>query len=156
PQLSASSAPCLKYVNHDFPEAHLSSTISPEPVPTVIPQPWILATSDKSAKMAAKKGLPYTFGHFMSSAAGPAIVKEYSEKVKNKPSIEKPVVAVSALCAETTEEAEKLAMSSQLWSVLGEKPGENRGIPTIERAQEYAYTDDDLKTVQKRKKAAIV
>lgn len=146
----------LQFLNDDFPEDNMFSKISPEPVPSVIPQPWILGTSDKSAKMAAKKGLPYTFGHFMSSADGPAIVKGYSEKVKNKPSIEKPIVAVSALCAETTEEAEKLAMSSQLWSVLGEKPGENRGIPTIERAQEYAYTDDDLKTVQKHKKAAIV
>src|SRR5699024_11277183 len=42
----------LQFLNDDFPEDNMFSKISPEPVPSVIPQPWILGTSDKSAKMA--------------------------------------------------------------------------------------------------------
>ncbi|HEX6593413.1 MAG TPA: LLM class flavin-dependent oxidoreductase [Bacillota bacterium] len=146
----------LQFLYDDFPKDNMFSKISPSPVPLTSPQPWVLGTSEKSAQMAAEKGLPYTFGHFMSSADGPTIVKEYSKKVKNNPSIEKPIVAVSAICAETTEEAEKLALSSQLWSVLGTKAGENGGIPTIQHAQDYPYTAEDLKTVQKQKKASVV
>src|SRR5699024_5881071 len=49
------------FVKGTFPTDHAYSKISPTPVPNISPNLWILGTSEKSALLAAEKGMDYVF-----------------------------------------------------------------------------------------------
>ncbi|MBT2689531.1 LLM class flavin-dependent oxidoreductase [Bacillus sp. ISL-47] len=129
----------LHFLNKDFPKNHMFSRISASPVPKIRPEPWILGTSCKSAVMAAENGAAYAFGQFMSEKDGEEIIREYRENFKARGSLQKPkvILTVSAICAETAEEAKELALSSMLWRLKTDKGEGNQGIPSIEEAKSY-------------------
>lgn len=147
----------LRFLHNDFPKNHMYAKIKPSPVPQTPPKPWLLGTSEKSAILAAEKGMAYTFGHFMSDNDGPSIVRKYINDFSVGHGSSKPevIVTVSVICAETTEQAEDLAMSSQLWNVKRAK-GEDIGIPTIEEAKKYPYTEEELALIEKSKRKMII
>lgn len=144
------------FFDRSFPSDHLFSKIDPSPVPITSPVPWVLGTSERSAILAAEKGMPYTFGHFMSEADGPDIVKKYRQLVGTD-SVKQPgpIVTITVICAETTEEAEELALSSLLWNVQQNK-GESQGVPSIEEAKAYPYSAEDLALIKKMKHSMVI
>jgi alkanesulfonate monooxygenase SsuD/methylene tetrahydromethanopterin reductase-like flavin-dependent oxidoreductase (luciferase family) len=66
----------------------------------------------QSALWAAELGLPYAFADFISATGAPAAA-EYRSRFEPSPGLAEPYVllAVSAICAETDEEAQHLAAS---------------------------------------------
>ncbi|MBP1947863.1 LLM class flavin-dependent oxidoreductase [Virgibacillus litoralis] len=149
-QFSDSIDEVLGFLHNSFPKDHMYSKIKPSPVPTYSPEPWLLGTSEKSAILAAEKGLPYVYGHFMSDADGPSIVKQYTNKHSET------IVTVSVICAETTDKANELALSSQLWSVQRAK-GESSGrIPSVEEAKTYSFSDKEKETIRKLERKMII
>ncbi|MDQ0257051.1 luciferase family oxidoreductase group 1 [Evansella vedderi] len=106
----------IKFIHHDFSHEEMFSKIKPTPVPETAPKLWLLGTSEKSAKLAAENGIAYAFGQFMSESDGRAILQTYLENFQGRMSKEKPeaILAVSVLCGETTDAAEKLAWRSYL------------------------------------------
>ena len=148
----------LQFLNNDFPEGHMFSKIEPTPIPKASPQPWLLGTSEKSAVLAAEKRMPYTFGHFMSSQDGPAIVRDYKEGITKHDAKKVPqaIVAVSVICAKTTEEAEALALSNQLWKVLQDKGEGQNGVPSIEEARSYPFNDKELEKMAQMKQKMVI
>lgn len=81
------------------------------PVPPVPAQLWLLGTNQKSAQFAAEHGAGYVFGHFMSEQDGGEIVSLYRERFQPSGHHREPnvIVAVGVICAETDEEAQRLA-----------------------------------------------
>jgi len=148
----------LQFLHNDFPEGHMFSKIKPTPVPKASPQPWLLGTSEKSAVLAAEKGMPYTFGHFMSSQDGPAVVRDYKENMAKHDAnkVSQAIVAVSVICAETTEEAEALALSNQLWKVLQDKGEGQDGVPSIEEAKAYPFNDKELEKMARMNQKTVI
>ena len=148
----------LGFLYDIFPKDHIFSKVSPTPIPTSPPVPWLLGTSEKSAILAAEKGMAYAFGHFMSDADGPAIVKKYKESftVKNEKSNPQTIIAITVICAETTAKAEELALSSMLWSVQQAKGDGKNGVPSIEEAKSYSYTKDEMEAIQKMRKTMVI
>lgn len=144
----------IHFLHQDFPSDHMYSKITAAPVPESPPVPWLLGTSKKSAKLAIEKGLPFVFGHFMSNSNGPSIVKEYMEKVPNGKS--HVFVTVSVICAETTEEAEEIAMSNHLWKILQDRGEGKEGVPSIEEAKTYSYTPEEKERIVSMKQNQIV
>lgn len=132
----------LHFLNRDFPEGHLYSKVSAQPVPKEQPVPWLLGTSKKSAVLALEKGLPYVFGDFMSDADGPAIVRDYFDNFKEgNPEV---IVTVNVMCAETKEEAKQLTKSNQVWRLMQAKGIGNGKVPSLAEVEEYKFTDEDL------------
>lgn len=148
----------LRFLNNDFPTDHMFSKVDPSPVPPSPPTPWLLGTSEKSAVMAAEKGLPYAFGHFMSDADGQVAVKNYKEHFTEQYDGPKPhaLIAVSVICAETSEEAEDLALSSLLWKIKQERADHYNGVPSIEEAASYPYTKKEWLSIEKMKQKMII
>ncbi|SFD95536.1 luciferase family oxidoreductase, group 1 [Lentibacillus persicus] len=148
----------IRFLQRDFKENDMYAKISPTPVPDFSPQPWMLGTSEKSAIAAAEKGLPYTFGYFMSDQKGPAIMRTYTEKFAAQYPDKTPekIAAVSVICAETTEEARDLALSNQLWSIQRDK-GEGDGkVPTVSEAKNYNYSDEEKEKLRHMTNKLIV
>jgi luciferase family oxidoreductase group 1 len=112
-----------QFLTSSFDEKHMFSKIKPSPIPTVSPELWLLGTSEKSAILAAEKGMNYAFGHFMSEQDATPILTTYRDSfIPKHPSKEpKAILAVNVICAETSEEAEELAIRSYNW---GKRKGE--------------------------------
>lgn len=148
----------LQFIHQQHPENDPYGKISPTPVPDIAPKTWLLGTSEKSAILAAEKGVDYAFGHFMSGLDGPEIVKIYRDNFRKKFDREAYViVAIHVVCAETTALAEELALSHFLWQIRQEKNIEQQErIPTMEEAKNYPYTDEDLKKIAKMKRKTII
>jgi luciferase family oxidoreductase group 1 len=157
-KIPASVKELLHFLKRDFPSGHMYSKISAAPVPEIMPEPWILGTSKKSAVLAAENGTSYAFGHFMSDKDGPEIVKAYKEMFKEShpDQIPRMIVAVSVICAETTEQAERLALPGILWRVNSSKGEGQKGIPSLEEAVSYFSFEDRKKALVSAKTKMII
>lgn len=141
----------LAFLDGAFPEGHLFSKINARPVPDSSPVPWLLGTSGKSGKLAVEKGMNYAFGHFMSGENGPEIVRNYYQSGGSRA-----LIAVSAVCAETTEAAEELALSDLIWKLQQEKGKGKSGVPTIKEAKAYELTEEEKTKMEKMKNNMII
>lgn len=76
---------------------------------------WLLGSSDFSARLAAEKGLPFSFAsHFAPAYTVPAL-NLYRDNFQPSESLQKPyaMVGVNVIAADTNEQAEWLATSQQ-------------------------------------------
>lgn len=147
----------LRFLKDDFPEENMYSKVSAAPLPEISPKPWLLGTSIKSAKLAAENGSAYAFGHFMSDKDGPEILKTYEENFQPGSSQQpESIIAVSAICAETTEKAEHLAKSGFLWKLKMEKGEGSEGVPSLEEAERYPYTSGEQQAIEEMRRKIII
>jgi luciferase family oxidoreductase group 1 len=74
---------------------------------------WILGSSTFGAQLAAMLGLPYAFASHFAPAQLDAALKVYRERFEPSEELAKPHVmaAMTAVCAETDDEAQYLASS---------------------------------------------
>jgi luciferase family oxidoreductase group 1 len=142
----------LQFLDDDFPK------VAASPLPEIAPVPWILGTSKKSALFAAENGLSYVFGKFMSDNDGASIIQKYKDSFTPRKQGDHPTVilTVSAICAETNERAEEIALSSLIWSLLKEKGERKHGVPSIEEAKAYVLNQTDKTTLDKMKQNMII
>jgi len=129
----------LHFLDDDFPADHDYEKIKASPVPPFSPMPWLLGTSKKSALLAGEYGMAYAFGLFMSDQDGQEIIQQYKKAFQPRKEGQTPkvILTVSVICAETTEKAEELALSSRVWSLQQESGKGNNGIPSLDEAKNY-------------------
>ncbi|MBX4162588.1 MULTISPECIES: LLM class flavin-dependent oxidoreductase [Priestia] len=147
----------LQFLDDKFPAEHEYAKLSASPLPPVPPEPWLLGTSKKSAELAARNGMAYTFGQFMSEQDGSAIIDQYKQAFQPRRNGDQPyaIVTVSVICAETAEQAHRIATSSLLWKIQQDKM-EAKGVPSIEEAASYPLTEEEEKKMKKMKEAMII
>lgn len=126
----------LAFLRGRIPADHPWQRLATLPGRPETPEVWLLGSSPDSAAWAAALGLPYAFADFINPA-GAEIAAAYRERFQPG-EIDEPRVAVgvSAVCAETDEEAERLASSSRMsFSLL--RQGRPIQVPPVERALRY-------------------
>src|SRR5690625_1214447 len=147
----------IQFLQQRFPKDHLYGKISPTPVPDNPPQLWLLGTSEKSALLAADKGMYYAIGHFLTEGNGPKIVKSYKDHFKqNNSRSAYVIVAVHVMCAETKEEATEIASSTFLWSIQQDKQLTKHTVPTVASEKNYSSTESDLQKINEMKRNMII
>ena len=106
-------------------------TLHATPVATSVPEIWLLGSSDYSARLAAEKGMPYVFAHHFSGSGTAEALELYRSTFRPSPvasaggerSDRRPLaeprtfLTVNAVVAESTEEAERLALPNLLMMV---------------------------------------
>lgn len=134
----------LYFLENNIPPEHQHAKVTASPVPNIPPIPWLLGTSKKSAILAAESGLAYAFGQFMSDQDGGAIIEQYRNDFKPRKHNDVPqvIVTVSAICAETTEKSEDVALSSLVWGLQRKRGEGHRGVPSIQEAKNYLQHED--------------
>jgi luciferase family oxidoreductase group 1 len=118
----------------DHPFARLPATLPGRPES---PEVWLLGSSPQSAIWAAQLGLPYAFADFINPNGVP-IAADYRERYLPTRGVDDPrtAVAVWAVCAETEEEAQHLALSSKMsFSLL--RRGRLVAVPSPDKAKAY-------------------
>jgi luciferase family oxidoreductase group 1 len=103
------------YLEDAFPVAHPLARLAALPGRPETPELWLLGSSPDSAEWAAEQGLPYAFADFINPA-GAAIAAAYRERFVPSSTLASPrvVAAVAAICADTDEEAERIAASARM------------------------------------------
>lgn len=148
----------LYFLEDNFPADHEFAKLSASPIPPIAPVPWLLGTGKKSAQMAAEYGIPYAFGQFMSDTDGTEIIQQYKKTFKPRKAGQSPevILTVSAICAETDEKAEEIALSSQIWAIQRKTGGGSLGVPSVEEAKQYLLTEKVQAGVEKMKQNMMV
>jgi luciferase family oxidoreductase group 1 len=98
-----------------------NKTVIARPIPPEAPELWLLGTNKKSANYAAQFGAGYAFGQFMSDQDALEMLTVYRQAFQPSSLGQDPkvIVAVGAVCAETEDEARRLAMAGGLLFNLG-------------------------------------
>jgi luciferase family oxidoreductase group 1 len=106
------------------------------------PEPWLLGSSLQSATWAAQLGISYAFGDFINPR-GRDMAQLYRNMFTPSDRLSEPrlTVCVSAICAETAEEAERLASSSRA-SMSVKREGRPIPVPPVEEALRYLEEND--------------
>jgi len=112
----------------------------PRDVPT--PPLWMLGSTEDGAKIAAGLGVGFSFAHHINPELAEYAIQVYRSMFKSSPRLDRPrvILALSAICAETPTEAERLATSLELaWVRL--RSGKPSKFPSPEEAANHQYDE---------------
>ncbi len=125
-----------------MPENHLYKKVVAMPDDVPLPPIWLLGSSDFSSDLAAQVGMGFAFAHHFASHDAADAMVHYRARFKTSTWLQAPhaILAVAAICAESDEEAERLASSADL-NRLRRDRGEYAPLPSVEEAQAYPYSD---------------
>jgi luciferase family oxidoreductase group 1 len=137
-------AELLAYYEDRIPAANpLSRLAKVLPGRPETPEVWLLGSSPQSALWAADLGLPYAFADFINPQ-GAEIARLYQQDFAEGLRLADPrtAVAVWALCADSEEEAQRLASSSRMTFTLL-RQGRLIPVPPPETAVRFLASQGD-------------
>lgn len=125
------------YLRDTMPEGHPFARVHAVPRPLAMPEMWLLGSSDYSATVAAVLGMPFCFAHFIAGAVGAKVMESFQEHYRPSEAYQQPTSSVAAhvICAETMEEADRLARGRDVWRLRIDR-GIFQPFPTPEEADE--------------------
>jgi luciferase family oxidoreductase group 1 len=131
-------AELLAYFDGDMPADHPFARLAGAlPGGEERPEVWLLGSSPQSAIWAGERGLPYAFAEFISPG-GHENAALYRQHFQPSVRLEQPYVAAAVwvICADTDEEAERLAASGRMTFTLL-RQGRLIPVPTPEKALRF-------------------
>jgi luciferase family oxidoreductase group 1 len=125
----------IGFLEDRLDDRHPFRRVRATPEPEGATPVWLLGSSDYGAAVAALLGTGFSFAHFINPTGGEHVVSQYRESFKPSPTFPQPKasVGVNVMCAETTEEAVRLASSVRLWRRRLRR-GDPGPVPTVEEA----------------------
>ena len=144
------------YLEDNLPSDHPFARVAKLPGKPESPKIWLLGSSPQSAIWAGELGMPYVFADFINSE-GVHIAALYRDRFTPSARLEKPTVTVAtwALCADTQEEAERLATSSRMALSLLRTTGKTVPVPTIEAATKFLEEPAGSLPIARRRRMTI-
>ena len=151
------------YLSDQVDEDHRFHGITANPVISTLPQMWVLSTSVRSAQMAARLGVGYTFGLFPIAGidklkVGIQAAKTYRNEFQPSSFMPKPKVSVApyVVVAETNEQAEEYAEALDLWLLGNDNFSQFKQFPSVETAWHYRYTEKEKSIIQANRSRMVV
>ena len=150
-------ADTVGYLLGDMPEEHPFSAVRASPRGPGMPETWLLGSSWDSAHFAAELGLAFSFAHFISPDGGPKVVADYRMRFKPSPWLREPrvTVGVSAIVAETDDEAHRIGMSRHLMRLRRQQGRSSQGVPSVEEALATEFTEPELDYIRYQQSLAL-
>lgn len=143
------------YLTDQLDDDHRFHGISANPVILTVPEMWLLSMSIRSAKIAAKLGIGYTYGFFLAGkerlGIGIKAVETYRNEFQPSPFMPEPRVSVATFVsvAETNEEAEAYREAMDLWLLGKDNFSDLKAFPSVQTARSYQYTEKEKEIIQK-------
>ena len=144
------------YLDDSLPPDHPFARVAHLPGRPEKPEVWLLGSSPQSAIWAGELGLPYVFADFINSE-GAHIAELYRERFIPSSSLAAPKVMVAtwALCAQTHEDAERLASSSRMAFALLRTTGKLISVPSVETAVKFLEQPPTALPIARRRRITI-
>ena len=140
-----------------FPDGHPFHNVRAMPSDVPLPPIYLLGSSDYSAQLAGHIGAAFAFAHHFAQFDAIEAMRLYRENFRPSPAHAKPyaILATHVVCADTDEEAERLAKTVDLNFVRRAK-GEYLPLASPEDAAAYGYSDvDRARIAQNRTKLSV-
>ena len=140
-----------------FPAGHPFHSVRAMPSDVPLPPIYLLGSSDYSAQLAGHIGAAFAFAHHFAQFDAVEAMRLYRENFLPSPAHAKPhaILAAHVVCADTDEEAERLAKTVDLNFVRRAK-GEYLPLASPEDAAAYDYSDvDRARIAQNRTKLSV-
>ncbi|MBV9556350.1 MAG: LLM class flavin-dependent oxidoreductase [Pseudolabrys sp.] len=133
-----------------FPAGHPFHNVRAMPAETPLPPIYLLGSSDYSAQLAAQIGAAFSFAHHFATFPAEEAMRIYRNNFKPSPEHATPyaILGTAVVCADTDEEADRLAKTIDLNMVRRNK-GEYLPLASPEDAANYPYAPSDLGTIGK-------
>lgn len=138
-----------------IPPEHPYARVRLQPEVEGVPPVWLLGSSDYSGVLAAQLGLSFAFAHFINPRGGDAVARRYRQEFKGDGERLQVIVCTFAICAETAEEAERLAAPIDLRR-LHMALNLDSPVPTAEEAARHRYTEEERRYVLGQRERAII
>jgi luciferase family oxidoreductase group 1 len=145
------------HLDGTLPDDHPFKRVRLQPEVDTVPEVWLLGSSDYSGALAAELGLPFAFAHFINPRGGDQVARLYRQNFKATEKRPRPRVLVCtfAICAETDDEAERLAAPIDLRR-LHMALNIDAPVPTAEEAARHRYSDDERRHVMSQRARAVI
>jgi len=149
-------ADLLGYLGRGHQDERLNR-VSAMPRGETQPDVWLLGSSLGSARFAAYFGCPYSFAHFIQPRDAEAALDLYRSEYRPSERHPEPQasVGVSAMVAETAEEARRQSLSRFLWWIRLTQ-GQPGPFPSLEEAEAHDFTERDRAVMRKMEARSLV
>jgi luciferase family oxidoreductase group 1 len=149
-------ADVIDWLHDRLPADHPFAGVRATPAGPGAPEFWLLGSSDQSALYAAQFGCAFSFAHFISGLGAEEVLTAYKRLFRPSALEAAPraSVAVFALAADTEAEADRLALSRDLW-LLRLRQGRTGPFPTPDEAAAYPYSEQELAVVRYNRRRTI-
>jgi luciferase family oxidoreductase group 1 len=140
-----------------FPPGHPFHNVRAMPADVPLPPIYLLGSSDYSAQLAGHIGAAFSFAHHFATFDAATAMRIYRESFKPSPAHAKPyaILATHVVCADTDEDAERLAKTVDLNFVRRNK-GEYQPLASPEDAAGYDYSAvDKARIAQNRTRLSV-
>jgi luciferase family oxidoreductase group 1 len=140
-----------------FPAGHPFHNVRAMPADVTLPPIYLLGSSDYSAQLAGHIGAAFSFAHHFATFDAVEAMRTYRDSFKPSPAHAKPyaILATHVVCADTDEEAERLAKTVDLNFVRRNK-GEYQPLASPEDAAAYDYSAvDKARIAQNRTRLSV-
>ncbi len=140
-----------------FPAGHPFHNVQAMPSDVPLPPIYLLGSSDYSAQLAGHIGAAFSFAHHFANFDAAEAMRLYRDNFKPSPSHPTPyaILATNLVCADTDQEAERLAATVDLNFVRRAK-GEYFPLASPEDAARYDYTPlDRTRIAQNRQRVSV-
>lgn len=151
------------FLTESFDQDHAYHGIMANPSIEQFPQMWLLSSSVKSARIAARLGLGYCFGVFPYASqdrlqVGIEACQVYRDEFKPSAFMPEPIVSVAPFLAVAETEAQGLAYAEalDLWLLGLDNFSELKQFPSIETARQFNYSDTDRKAIARNRIRSVV
>lgn len=140
-----------------FPEGHPFHKVRAMPAEVPLPPIFLLGSSDYSAQLAGQIGAAFSFAHHFATFDAVEAMRLYRDSFRPSAAHDKPyaILATHVVCADSDEQAERLASTVELNFVRRAK-GEYLPLASPEEALAYDYTPTDrARIAQNRSRMSV-
>jgi luciferase family oxidoreductase group 1 len=140
-----------------FPTGHPFHNVRAMPADVPLPPIYLLGSSDYSAQLAGHIGAVFAFAHHFANFDAAEAMRLYRNSLKPSPSHARPyaILATHVVCAETDEEADRLARTVDL-NIVRRGKGEYLPLASPETSAAYDYTPvDKARIAQNRARLSV-
>ena len=141
----------------EFPDGHPFHNVWAMPADVPLPPIYLLGSSDYSAQLAGQIGAAFAFAHHFATFPADEAMRLYRDNFKPSVSHDKPlaILGTHVICADTDEEAERIAATVDLNTVRRAK-GEFLPLASPQDAAKYDYTPvDRARIAQSRNRISV-
>ncbi|MFD2115361.1 LLM class flavin-dependent oxidoreductase [Paenibacillus yanchengensis] len=138
-------AELLGYFHRNFPQEHPFQAISASPDSSLVPDMYMLGSSNGGMQFAAEYGLGFAFAAHISPHLAVPMLRQYREQFQPSAAFPQPksILAIIVIAADTDEQAAYLAEPGILqwtrWGTGNFKPSP----PTLDEANAHVYTQQE-------------
>ncbi|MEH7419027.1 LLM class flavin-dependent oxidoreductase [Neobacillus drentensis] len=148
----------LSFFDRNFKNTHPFSNINPPGDKSMVPDMYILGSSEGGLQFALEKGLGFVFAAHLAPQLAVPMLRTYNSNFKPSSYLSEPksMLATIVITAETEEEAKYIAGPVELLWARMSTGSKNLTFPTPEEAKNHKYTLEEERAKERNKERFII